>query len=74
MSASVSVLGGVRDPVHLRDVLAGTLSCVFPAPEFLLPAVGNAFSPENNMKEEAVATRLNAYIGSYLGWVRTRVA
>lgn len=69
MSASISVVGGARCQVHLRDVLAGTLSRVFSTPDFLLPTVGNAFSPENEFKEEAIATRLKEYIGNYLAWL-----
>lgn len=69
MSASIGAVGGARCQVHLRDVLAGTLSRVFAAPDFLLPAAGGAFSPENEFKEDAVAKRLKAYVGNYLAWL-----
>lgn len=72
LSASVSIVGGARGQVHLRDVLAATLSRVFPAPDYLLPAAGNAFSSDNKFKEAAVATILKDYMASYLGWVSAR--
>ena len=68
VSASQSALGGVRAQVHLRDVLAATLTPVFPAPDCFLPMAQNAFKA-GELVDETFRQRLKRYLDGYVDWV-----
>ena len=69
ISASTSPLGGARAQIHLRNVLASTLTPVFLSPDFLLPFAQNAFDDNGALKDPKAIERLNRYIQGYLAWV-----
>ena len=69
ISASASPLGGARAQVHLRDVLAGTLTPVFPTPDYLLPSAQNAFDRTGALTDETAERRLKRYLAGFLEWV-----
>jgi chromate reductase len=70
LSASMSPVGGARMQGHLKSILAGTLTPVYPAPEFTLPTAQNAFDDESGeLVEERVRTALARYVGEFLAWV-----
>lgn len=68
VSASQSALGGVRAQVHLRDVLAATLTPVFPAPDCFLSMAQNAFNA-GELVDEAFRQRIKRYLEGYIDWV-----
>jgi len=69
ISASTSPLGGARAQIHLRDILAGTLSPVFLTPDFLLPLAISAFDSNGTLNDPKAVERLNRYIKGYIAWV-----
>lgn len=68
ISASQSALGGVRAQVHLRDVLAATLTPVFPAPDCFISMAQTAFNA-GELVDETVRQRLKRYLEGYVDWV-----
>lgn len=72
ISASQSTLGGVRAQVHLRDVLAATLTPVFPSPDFFLPTAQNAFNEAGELVDETFRRRLQRYLDNYLVWLQKK--
>lgn len=68
VSASMSPQGGARAQVHLRDVLSGTLTPVFPAPHFLLASAHQAFDKSGALSDDGAAKRLERYLDEFLGW------
>lgn len=72
MSASPSSLGGARAQIHLRAVLAATLTPVFPAPEVLLASAHKAFDDSGKLVDEATAAFLAQYLNGYVEWAAKR--
>jgi len=68
MSASMASTGGVRAQQHLKTILSGTLTPVYPAPEFLLGAAHNAFDEHGALRDEATAQRLRDYVSGLAEW------
>lgn len=68
MSASQSPFGGVRALGQLKQVLAGTLTPVYPAPEL---AVGNAQKMFENgaLKDEVTLQKLSRLVHDFCNWV-----
>ena len=69
ISASMSAIGGARAQVHLRDILSGTLSPVYPAPDFLLASAHRMVDDRGNLTDSATRDRLSDYVRGYLQWV-----
>ena len=70
ISASVSILGGARAQVHLRDVLSGTLTPVFQAPHCLFPQAKNLFAAAGSLADEGAQERLKTYLDSFSEWLK----
>jgi chromate reductase len=68
LSASMSPVGGARMQGHLKTILSGTLTPVYPAPEFTLPTAQNAFDETGNLAEERVQAALARYLREFLAW------
>ncbi|WP_019528868.1 NADPH-dependent FMN reductase [Dasania marina] len=68
VSASMSPLGGARAQVHLRDVLAGTLTPVLLSPDYLLPLAQQAFDSSGVLCDSKAQERLSRYVASYIAW------
>lgn len=71
LSASMSATGGARAQVHLRDTLAGILTPVFHAPDFLVPTAHKAFDETGTLKDEATQDLLKQRVAAYLDWARS---
>jgi len=69
LSASGSVIGGARAQGHLKQILAATLSPVFPSPEFLVGEAGKKFDPDGKLTDEQTVARLERYIHGFTAWV-----
>lgn len=70
ISASMSPLGGARAQVHLREVLAATLTPVYLAPDYLLPLAQNAFDGAGALSDAKALERLQRYVKGYLAWAK----
>jgi chromate reductase len=68
LSASMSPVGGARMQGHLKTILSGTLTPVYPAPEFTLPSAQNAFDESGILVEERVQAALARYVREFLAW------
>lgn len=70
VSASMSGLGGVRAQQHLRQFFSATLTPVFPAPDFYVPTVQQAF-PEMGLPEDSeLEKRLKDYLEDFTRWIK----
>ena len=73
VSASVSPMGGVRGQIHLRDILAGTLTPVYPAPDYLLAAAQEAFDGDGALSDATALRRLDRLIKGFMEWVKPQM-
>ena len=69
VSAANGPLGGARAQVHLRDILAGTLTYVYRAPDFLLASAGTAFTPDGAFDDPTMQSKLERFVTGYLSWL-----
>lgn len=72
VSSSMSSLGGARAQVHLRDILAATLTPVYLAPDFALASAHTAFDKEGRLIDEATRNFLKRYMTGYIQWVASQ--
>lgn len=68
LSASPSTLGGVRAQVHLRDILAATLTPIYPSPDFLLASAHKAFDQSGMLVDASTRDFLHQFLEGYLDW------
>ena len=69
MSSSMSTFGGARAQVHLRDILAATLTPVYLAPDFALASAHTAFDENGRLVDEGTRDFLQKYMMGYTHWV-----
>lgn len=69
LSASRGATGGARAQAQLKQVLAGTLTPIYPAPELLLGSAHEAFDGAE-VADEAARKRLERYVTGYVEWIR----
>ncbi len=70
LSASMSAVGGARAQLHLKQVLAGTLTPVYPVPEVLVPFAHQVFASQDGVAE--LSQRLTRYLDGFISWVAGR--
>jgi len=70
VSASMSFVGGARAQAHLRQVLTGMVSRVFPTPEFLVGGAHKKFDQEGNLTDASTGEHLQALVGRFADWIR----
>ncbi|MDO3381891.1 NADPH-dependent FMN reductase [Gilvimarinus algae] len=68
LSASMSPMGGVRAQGQMKQVLAGTLTPVFCAPEFAVPSAQNKFSG-GELTDSDTRQRLERLVTDFQAWV-----
>ena len=71
MAASPSAVGGARALANLRQVLASTVSEVFPHPEFLVGYVHTKFS-EQALTDASTKEHLHRLARGFVDWVVQR--
>lgn len=69
MSASQSPFGGVRALGQLKQVLAGTLTPVYPAPELAVGSAQKLFE-NGELKDEVTLQKLSRLVQDFCHWVR----
>ena len=72
MSAAASPVGGARAQAHLKYILSGTLTPVFPSVEFLVPLAGAKFDADGRLVDEVTHGRLVRFLGDFSTWLTTR--
>lgn len=70
MSASLSPAGGVRAQSQLKQILSGTLTPVYPAPEFSLASAHTQFD-NGRLVDAAVQRRLQRLMDGFCVWVES---
>lgn len=70
MSASMSPMGGVRAQGHLKQILAGTLTPVFSAPEFAVGTAQDKFS-EGRLSDADTQKKLARLVSDFSQWLST---
>jgi len=70
MGASPGALGAVRAQEHLKLVLLGTLSQVFPHPGVVVGNVRAKFDASGELVDEATRRFIAAYLVDFAAWVR----
>lgn len=64
--------GSARAQGHLKLIMLGCLSEVFPHPEFLLPAAAQAFE-DGQLRDEDTRAALGRYMARYAEWLSKRL-
>ncbi len=70
ISASMTPVGGARAQMHLKEILASTLTPVYPAPNYLLPKAQDAFDFDGTLEDEIAARRLRRYLNEFVCWAQ----
>lgn len=68
LSASISTLGGARAQIHLRDILAATLTPVYLAPDFALASAHTAFDETGHLVDGPTRDYLQQYLSGFTRW------
>lgn len=68
LSASMSTIGGARMQAQLRGVLAGILTPVYPAPDFLLATAHEAFDDDGRLADPKTGQRLERFLRGFRDW------
>lgn len=72
MSASMSATAGVRAQGQLKQVLAGTLTPVFPCPEFAIASAHTCFS-DGKLTDQETQQKLQQLVSDFIAWVEAEV-
>ena len=70
ISASPSLVGGARMQSHIREILAGTLTPVVPAPPFLVPTANDKFAADGRLADPDTLRRLERYMQEFVDWIK----
>ena len=68
VSASQSLVGGARAQADLKNVLASTISRVYPSVEYLLDNAQKKFDAKGNLTDETAKRRLSRYVTGFIDW------
>ncbi len=69
LGASMSPVGTARAESHLRQIFGGTVTPVFPYPDFLVGAAHHKFDAEGQLVDASTRERLTRYMDAFLQWV-----
>lgn len=71
MSLSPAPTGGARAHAQLTTVLSGTLTPVFVAPSYVVPAVHEKFGESGELTDEVTRTRLEKTLENFRDWAES---
>lgn len=69
VGAAKGSVGTARAQANLRQVLAGTITPVFPYPEVLVGRAAERFDANGALVEGQTRTIISGYVGAFLSWV-----
>ena len=69
MSASMSFIGGARGQAHLKTILLGTATPVFPWPEVCVGSAAKAFT-DGVLSDETGRRVVTEYMAGFAAWIR----
>ena len=69
LGASMSPVGSARAQSHLRQVLSGTVTPVFPYPDFLAGAAHTKFAASGALTDASTEEHLAKYVDAFLQWI-----
>ncbi len=69
LGASMSPVGSARAQSHLRQILGGTVTAVFPHPDFLVGAAHTKFDAGGTLTDEATREHLTKYVSAFMKWI-----
>lgn len=69
LGASMSPIGSARAQSHLRQILGGTVTPLFPYPDFLAGAVHTKVDAEGALVHEATREHLAKFVAAFLEWI-----
>jgi chromate reductase len=70
LSAVPGVVGGVRAQAHLKNILLGMASLVFPAPEFAVGLVKEKISSEGEVLDPDLRRRIDRFARDFAAFVK----
>ena len=68
LSASKSIVGGARMQAQLIQVLASTLTPVFPHPQFLVPLGDGKFDADGRLADPETRAILTRFLSGFTAW------
>lgn len=74
MTAAPGPVGGARAQAHLKQVLGGTLTPVYPAPEFLVGMVAQKLDAQGRVTDAELERRLQRYVNEFIDWIQRQPA
>jgi chromate reductase len=69
LGASMSPVGSARAQSHLRQILGGTVTPLFPYPDFLAGAAHTKFDDNGRLVDETTRDYLARYVDDFLRWI-----
>ncbi len=69
LGASMSPVGTARAQAHLRQILGGTVTRLFPHPEVLIGAAHTKFDAQGQISDASTQAHLERFVSAYLDWV-----
>jgi len=69
LGASMSPIGSARAQSHLRQILGGTVTPVFPYPDFLVGVAHTKFDAKGELTDVATREHLAKYVSAFLKWI-----
>ncbi len=70
LGASMSPVGSARAQSHLRQILGGTVTPIFPYPDFLVGAAHTKFDAAGGLIDERTRELLTKYVDAFLDWIK----
>jgi hypothetical protein len=62
----ILAISGARVQSHLKQVLSGTLTPLYPAPELPFPGIQEILDEEGNCKDPAAQERLHKFLDGFV--------
>lgn len=69
LGASMSPVGTARAQAHLRQILGGTVTRLFPHPEVLIGAAHTRFDEAGQITDASTQAHLERFMVAFLDWV-----
>jgi len=68
LGASMSGVGTARAQSHLRQILGGTLTAVFPYPDVLVGGAHTKFDESLQLTDESTRQHIEKFVTAFVAW------